>query len=286
MIPEQKITNFLENFNKNDKIHMRTYNMFRDAYNNPKYIEEMVSFLVKSGINRENLECLLQEEKEESEKQTAFTGSSGIYFDQETPTDLPEKRKEESISADIKKLKIEEPDSKEEIPGLFFEEVGLDSPKEAEVEEDNKNIQNDTVFYQYVLPDCKVKDIKDLSINKEPCYLFPVLQCKLCGLRFGKEHSERFGQHIEDHRRFTNALGEKTVLRREYFNSKPMSKIEKLDLTVEGAVEEVVWEKNSPVCSVCKKIIKKKWDDKLENWVLDDGRMINEREVAHRKCVF
>ena len=74
--------------------------------------------------------------------------------------------------------------------------------------------------------------------------------------------------------------------RREFFTSKTINKIEKLDLTLEGEAEAMVWESESPVCSICGKIIKKIWDDKIENWVLEQGTRINDTEVAHKKCVY
>ncbi|ELA41319.1 uncharacterized protein VICG_01692, partial [Vittaforma corneae ATCC 50505] len=150
----------------------------------------------------------------------------------------------------------------------------------------NKKALADTVFYQNILPEAKINKSLDISKERNPCYLFPILQCKLCGLRFPTEHSQSFGQHIEDHRRFTQAIGEKTVLRREFFNTKDQMKVEKLELEVEGLAEDVVWEKESPNCVICGRIIKKKWNDTLESWVLEDGTKINEQEVAHRKCAY
>lgn len=139
----------------------------------------------------------------------------------------------------------------------------------------------DSVFSQNVLPGGSIVPHK----LRDPSYLYPVLQCKLCGLRFTRNSTEQFGLHIEDHRRKTKALGDKMVLRREFFSSKSVSRMEKLDLEIEGNVELIVWKKESPHCVICGKIIKKAWSDDAENWILVDGTQVNNREFAHRDCV-
>lgn len=308
MTPEQRITKFLEIFNKDDKVHIRTYEMFCNTSNSAKDIQDIVSFLVESDVNSENLKCLITEEKEEKKDAKHALFDSASTFKEHTNESLiveTIRKREVSVRDNLleemetKKIKMEEKEDEEGlvIPGLLFQEDNTPEIEEASYKaqdkagypnqiESNKQVHTDSIFYQNILPDPKVSKILDLSVNKDPYYLFPVLQCKLCGLRFGESHSEAFGQHIEDHRRFTNALVEKNTLRREYFSSKTIARIEKLDLTVDGEVEEIIWEKESPICAICKKIIKKKWNDKLENWTLDDGAMLNEKEGVHRKCVY
>lgn len=139
----------------------------------------------------------------------------------------------------------------------------------------------DSVFSQNILPGGTVVSAKP----RDPSYLYPVLQCKLCGLRFTKDCTEQFGLHIEDHRRKTKALGDKMVLRREFFSSKSVSKMEKLDLEIEGDAESIVWKKEPPHCVICGKIIKKAWSDDAEDWILDQGTRVNDKEFAHRGCV-
>lgn len=139
----------------------------------------------------------------------------------------------------------------------------------------------DFVFFQNVVSGGTMMFPKP----NDPSYLYPVLQCKLCGLRFTKDCTEQFGLHIEDHRRKTKALGDKVVLRREFFSSKSASKMEKLDLEIEGGAESIIWKKEPPYCAICSKIIRKAWSDDAEDWVLDHGIRINDKEFAHRGCV-
>lgn len=151
--------------------------------------------------------------------------------------------------------------------------------KHPEIIEDD--LERDTVFYKNINKFTEAPQYKP----KDPSYLYPLLQCKLCGLRFNKDATEQFGIHIEDHRRKTKALGEKTVLRREFFNLSSINKIEKLELIVEGEIEPLIFNKEMPNCIFCNKIIKKTWDDDLENWILEGGVKINEKEFAHRSCI-
>lgn len=306
MIPELYITHFLEKFNKNDKIHRRTYEMLLESTSDPSGIKEITQLLVDSGVNMENLKYLLDKLEDSNESTMAnavFEDTMGIRHNFASYNDFS------NDETAIKRPKMLESSSEEagfEIPGLagelYQEDVGKEGPMIINSENNHRIIQNDqlsrlpdndqgnkrvlsdTVFYQSILPD--LRSGQDKQKDRDPYYLFPVLQCKLCGLRFPKDYSESFGQHIEDHRRFTHALGEKTILRREFFSTKAQMRIEKLDLEVEGTAEDVVWEEESPNCAVCGKIIKKRWNDELENWVLDDGTKINEQEVAHRKCVY
>lgn len=322
MHPEENILNFLKTYDKDNSVHRETYEMFKESNGN---VDEIVSTLLNSGVNVENLQSLVK--------------------NLQSPVELDGENLQSPVEIDgeeVKRIKLEEDEPSEfEIPGLG-ESTGFteDNPEEFEdrfvryystvdntlddedrfnkydntitntlddmstvnkdrfIKYDNttnlplnndviSNIKedrysNDTVFYQNILPIPSPK--QDLT-PASPDYLFPILQCKLCGLRF-KDSSEIFTQHIEDHRRFTNALGEKAILRREFFTPRILHKTEKLDLSIEGEIEDVIWEKESPICSVCGKTIKKKWEDKLENWVLEDGVKINDKEVSHRKCVY
>lgn len=164
-------------------------------------------------------------------------------------------------------------------PKLDFSDCVSVFPENSTVNKDD--LENDYVFYNNILSTPE----SGITKPRDPYYLYPVLQCKLCGLRFFKDSTDEFGLHIEDHRRKTKALGERIVLRREFFNLKPKIKIEKLDLAFEGDTEFLVWTKEPPTCVVCKKIIKKIWAEDLENWILDSGAEINEKEVAHKKCI-
>jgi len=164
-------------------------------------------------------------------------------------------------------------------PKLDFSDCVSMFPENSTAHKDD--LENDYVFYNNIISTPE----SGITKPRDPYYLYPVLQCKLCGLRFFKGSTDEFGLHIEDHRRKTKALGERIVLRREFFNLKPKIKIEKLDLTVEGDTEFLVWTKEPPTCVVCKKIVKKIWADDLENWILDSGAEINEKEVAHKKCI-
>ncbi|KAM0680358.1 mRNA 3' end processing factor [Glugoides intestinalis] len=308
MTPEQRITKFLEMFNKDDKVHIRTYNMFCMTCSDTKDIQDIVNFLVDSDVNKENLKFLIADKKgeEKDSEQALFDSASTLKKQGNETLSLETIRKRELPVRDslleemeTKKIKTEEKKGEDDlvIPGLLFQEENTTEMEERGYKSQNKSgylnqidtnkqVHTDSIFYQNILPDPKVSTSLDLTVNKDPYYLFPVLQCKLCGLRFGESHSDAFGQHIEDHRRFTNALIEKNTHQREYFSSKTVVKVEKLDLTIDGEVEEIVWEKESPICAICKKIIKKKWNDKLENWTLDDGAMLNEKEGVHRKCVY
>lgn len=140
---------------------------------------------------------------------------------------------------------------------------------------------DDNVFYSNILT------TKSKIQNKEndPSYLYLILQCKLCGLRFNRNETDAFGLHIEDHRRKTKALSEKPILRREYFTSKKVNKVKKLELALDDSIEKLIFQKDSPNCAICHKIIKKQWDDEMEDWVLDKGVRINDVQYAHRDCV-
>ena len=308
MIPEQNIAKFLETFDKTNKIHLRTFQVIKDSFSDSKTLLDFVSSLRDSGVNTQNLSILLESTMEGDGEETsnvtfdnrnnieerfqAYLKGDECSCSENLEENFPKRQRIESASS--------EPSNEEEfIPGLGFE---IEEDKIPVINQQvpqtvsklpilnknpsNKDVCKDTVFYQNILPETKIKLSIDLNQDADPSYLFPSLQCKLCGLRFGSGFSAEFGLHIDDHRRFTNALGEKVMLRREFFSSKSVNRIEKLDLTLEGDVEAVVWEKESPNCSICGKVIKKIWDDKLENWVLEQGTRINEREVAHKKCVY
>lgn len=308
MIPEQNIAKFLETFDKSNKIHLRTFRLIQESSNDPNLINEFVTDLYNSGVNIQNLGVLLKNNPEEirEESKIQFDNKKIIEekfhnylkdtnYPQEYPPiqdleiDAPKRQKLNESSSDL--------NDGEFIPGLGFttEEKLESEPYTTPIPShtsnlnpivSNKDTCKDTVFYSNILPETKIKSLIDLTKDADPWYLFPSLQCKLCGLRFGSSFSSEFGLHIDDHRRFTNAIGEKVILRREFFSSKKVNRIEKLELTLEGDIEAVVWENESPICSICGKIIKKIWDDKIENWVLEQGTRINDREVAHKKCVY
>lgn len=362
MIPEQNIAKFLETFDRNNKIHMRAFEILKESFSSADNLLGLIELVCDSGVNTENLKHLLSSNKEQDKEESASCFDRNVNIDArfkqyESGDNLSNggfvlSNSSVNLSCndfEIKKRKVisESSSEIEGIPGLGFSgnsniKVDLSANYNTKVDNNinyntkadlnanynkvdystnsstnsnNKvdynlkplpsytlpaqvssiNIQppisidlsnKDTVFYQNILQESKFKSPIDLSRDADPCYLFPVLQCKLCGLRFNSDHSAEFGLHIDDHRRFTNALGEKVVLRREFFSSKSINKIEKLDLTLEGQSEAIIWGKESPCCFICGKIIKKVWDDKIENWVLDEGTRINEKEVAHKKCVY
>jgi len=293
MAPELCITQFLENYRKSDKVHQRAYEMLYDSYRDPGALGEILQSLVDSDVNVSNLAPLLDKVKENDEAtapHAIFDGAGETKYDfgLDSPAGQPP-----AAVPQPKRLRVREQSEEAEfaIPGIKLvpeqeeaarERVQAPPARLPSNEQANKRVLTNTVFYQSILPEPKSR----LEAERDPYYLFPVLQCKLCGLRFPKEHAETFGLHIEDHRRFTHALGEKTMLRREFFHTKTQARIEKLDLVIEGGAEDVVWEEECPSCIVCGKLIKKRWNDELENWVLDDGTKINEKEVAHRKCVY
>lgn len=331
MVPEQHIAEFLECFNKDDKIHLRTYNMLYESYKDHKNLRDLISLLIDSEVNVENLSVLFEsirteEENDKPSSHALFDTTKAIKHNFEgyesqsmASVDLPKRFEpihDSSVGVNgqpLKKSRVVLGDNVEElnIPGLLLnsghedndlKEVSTknsvfrakgneESATETNVATENhpqtnKKVLSDTVFYQNILPEDKINKSLDISKGRDPYYLFPILQCKLCGLRFPTEHSQSFGQHIEDHRRFTQAISEKPILRREFFTTKDQVKAEKLELEVEGSAEDIVWEKESPNCAVCGIAIRKKWNDALENWVLDDGTKINDQEVAHRKCVY
>ncbi|ELA41318.1 uncharacterized protein VICG_01691, partial [Vittaforma corneae ATCC 50505] len=82
MVPEQNIAQFLENFSKSDRIHLRTYNMLYESYRDPKNLRDLISLLIDSGVNVENLSVLLENIRmmEESDKT-----SSHALFDKTKP---------------------------------------------------------------------------------------------------------------------------------------------------------------------------------------------------------
>lgn len=296
MLPEENILNFLKTYNKDDPVHRETYEMFKEADDN---IEEAVLSLIDSGVNIENLQTLisknrsfLEEEKDHAEKRIKIEEKSTEEIGFEIPGLIGDDESE--IKAEDRFIKYTSINNDNCLcKGDVMSEIrtpqsnlkvnqnndGLNKYSNPTVI--NKSI-DPSVFYQNILP---IPSPKQPLAPASPEYLFPILQCKLCGLRF-PDSSEVFTQHIEDHRRFTNALGEKVVLRREFFTPKILNKTEKLDLNFEGDTEDVIWEKESPFCSVCGKIIKKKWEDQIENWILEDGVRINDKEVSHRKCVY
>jgi hypothetical protein len=341
MIPEQNICNFLENFDKNNKIHLKTFELFNETCGS--VLKDISMFIVNSGKNVENLNYLIHLLKSEESnllkdelnhennllnKENILSNKSRFNNYLNNPIDLQKERNSDLFEMSMKKLKLIDEEfignsvnklynsSNDHLNSESSIDFGIPGLGEASDECENNiapkvndNIKNknaiikenkifnnppipettgtttlDTVFYKSILTDLKIKNT--IEIPADPFYLFPVLQCKLCGLRFGSNFTAEFGLHLDDHRRFTNALGEKVILRREFFNSKRADKMEKLDLNFEGKVENVIWEKDSPLCLICKKIIKKVWDDKLENWVLDEGTRVNDKEVAHRKCVY
>lgn len=162
------------------------------------------------------------------------------------------------------------------------------SNKEKNTTPFNKHVEpqdTESVFYKNIFVPATRQDPSGLSVPRDPSYLFPELQCKLCGLRYPRERTEEFGAHIEDHRRKARALNDKMVLRREFFTSKELKATVKLNLNANDLVEAIAWNKESPNCSVCGRPIKKIWKDEVESWVLDNGTRVNEDEYAHRECV-
>lgn len=163
--------------------------------------------------------------------------------------------------------------------------AGMPGWSAAETSRINLNNQTDSVYYKNIFVPVETPCGADASEPYDPSFLFEPLQCKLCGLRFPSLATTPFGVHIEDHRRKNRALDEKIVLRREFFITKATAAPVKLNLTVCGEAEHVIWSREPPDCIVCGEKIKKVWKDEVEDWVLDSGVQINGHECAHRDCV-
>ncbi|KAI4292355.1 hypothetical protein PAPHI01_1629 [Pancytospora philotis] len=155
----------------------------------------------------------------------------------------------------------------------------------AEAERINCTNTPRSVFSKHIFVPAPAAREPDLATPRDPSYLFEPLQCKLCGLRFSAAATAVFGVHIEDHRRKTRALDEKAVLQREFFTSKTTAAPIKLNLSVCGDNEVLVWAREAPKCVVCGEKLKKVWRDDVEDWVLESGARISEKEYAHRECV-
>lgn len=291
MISETKLLKFLEICNSKDKTHVRLFKMYSKSLNKSDFIE-IVDNLINSNINSSNLEKLKSSIFLDSKvnsinssiiEKTSFGRAERFldYFNLYNKSNLSNL----SFSPRKHKISIKDDEIKEDIKNCYlkdneikkakvsdFEIPGLGESEEINDFKDNTKLNN-TVFLNNVL------DKKgDMS------YMYLPLQCKLCGLRYEENQTNEFGIHIEDHRRKTKALGDKAILRREFFH-KAEDKGEKIDFILSGKSELLVWEKNAPTCKVCSKIIKKIWNDEVENWILEGGTKINEKEFAHKSCV-
>lgn len=310
MISETKIIKFLEVCNSDDKSHVRLFKMlFKSAADESDFLE-ILNQLIINNVNVTNLEQMKKtieliipinsnQMKRVVSCKTGFGRRESFkrylnYNESASPT----------LIDSSKRMKIEE-SGEFGIPGL--EDNGetlksmtvngivdeLNNMKTNQSNLDQRNI-NHSNLDQQVPSALKLNDNKNqvflnnnvlVDLNyKDLSYLYMPLQCKLCGLRYREDMTEEFGVHIEDHRRKTKALGDKAILRREYFNMAD-DRGEKIDLKVIGGSEPLIWEKDAPVCIICEKIIKKSWNDDVENWTLDDGAKINAKDVAHKMCV-
>lgn len=256
MIPEIKMRNFLQIFNPKDKIHLRVFKLFFKSFQ--KEITAILDALTEAKINVENLSLIKEQfvSKEETQNEwnmavDGFTIRKDTRLDDWAPVEPREPRND-----GCKRQKLDE------IPP----QEGHSRPQ---------NVNKDTFNQNETLPNQKFLNTS---------FMFPKLQCKLCGLRFNEEMIKIFGDHIEEHRRKTNAIIDKEVLRRGYFGRSEI-KVVKLDLVVSGEPEAIIYEKESPYCIICNNLIKKVWNDDKENWVLESGAKISEKEFAHRSCV-
>ena len=160
-----------------------------------------------------------------------------------------------------------------------------ESTKKEGARNEPRSISKDDPLSQYVYTPTEPVDYGILSTDRTPGYLLYPLQCKLCGMRYKEEMAAEFGVHIEDHRRKTRALDEKTEHHRELFNVKERKVNPKLIFDMNSKAEVIKWSKESPNCAICGDKIRKVWDDNEEEWVLSDASQIRPSEFAHRSCV-
>ncbi|KAI5152306.1 hypothetical protein ENBRE01_2729 [Enteropsectra breve] len=287
MSARTEIEDFLANYSPESSIDVRVLDLLQSTFDPSPVLTCVIDLLISKSINKENLEKIRKQQKlPEFRLARAFSSvDSNIYASEKQNikkqninegrekcvdegrdkcVDEVYRRKTVVIEENTKRLRDNDEDF---IPGinLFEESAEADAP---------------------VIKEQEPSPVENKEATLEMRYLFPKLQCKLCGLRYTEEQVEEFGAHIEEHRRKTRLLGEKLDLKRAYFHHGEEIKVPiKLHLNIEDGAEKVVWNKSRPTCKFCKKQIKRRWRDEDESWILEDGIILNDDEVAHKDCV-
>lgn len=306
MVVRRHIQRFFDTYDPRNGAHARVLKMLVEGVHNDEDLQELEEL---AGTHVDELRATARAVsvgRGAASDEARFDSGRRSLFNSATGDGTATDNNIENLDNDnVKKPRI---DDDVAIPGIgdFFNkndhletpskttstEVEINSLKNEDFQLNSENSINkekldlESIFYQNVfVPSRPSYDTSLSATPRDPSYLFPPLQCKLCGLRFASSLTSAFGIHIEDHRRKTRALGDKIVLRREFFNSRIQKVPVRLNLSLNGGAEAVVWNKECPQCIVCGSVIRKAWRDDVEDWVLDGGTRVNDREFAHRECV-
>lgn len=292
------LQHFLETFEKQNPIQVRVMNMLLETLSISDDVSEMLTFLYREQINHDNLKMFLPPRKPQNIQQASQSKWRGTSITEKAVREYELRRQSMPNKAASPGIKRAEPENEYESSKRFkkvkdYEEAGSSSRAQDEayrsfyennlkIADKRSSTQKDSVFFKSLyIPD----SIREENLVIDPSCLFPPIQCKLCGLRYPKNMVSAFDLHTEEHRRKNNTLNEKATLRREFFVSASSKQKYKLDLAIEGPVEQIPWAGDAPNCAICDMPIHKKWCDEVEAWVLDNGTVLNHDECVHRSCV-
>lgn len=272
-MPSNKIEQFFEIFNRNNSIELRVMRMLLETLTIADEVEGIFSFMEHEGINQENLAGFRNSKQNQRERREENGKWIGTRI---TSKDVEEYQRRmeytESIEKQNKRIKIND-----KINGVEIYYNKTNQVKNNGIIDVNR-ILHDNLY----IPGSKNEE-KDKLVD--PSGLFPPLQCKLCGLRYPQRLNDKLELHIEEHRRKTNSLDDKTILRREFFTMATEKMINKLELSLDGEPELQQWSGETPNCAVCGDEVDLKWNDEIESWILEDGVIVGKEEAAHRECV-